>query len=777
MKRGILLQIILSSVFLVGCLGSQSGGKKRTSAGVANTPDTVSPGYGRYLTDNIVGLSGNYNLDSSTNLALFLNETPQFISNNNFLKGSCTAKTSTVSECYEVIKTQNSGFTEFSDRRFAYPVNTEEFLQVQAFGNSRDIIDKFLSTQTFSFDLGVGLPYISSYPSTLYTNVNKPYFFKGKKVTVWANSGDANAASYSPSSQVINLGYISTVNNVFVAQDPTVTWHEYGHHFNKVAMSTRTITNSGTGPTAELGSLQYDEAGSINEGLADYYSYFMNGREDFGDWALKFVNRARPMTEGSSIHQSTVSETFNGRMLYPDYLTYEPNEPDLIIEDVHNSGTIIAHFLVALTKSIQTTCSYSNEVARKMVLHLVLETLGEMGDLSAKGYDTAIESTINHSSTSSFEWVTKVNPINMRSFVQVLSKYFYRTLGDSTNALCAGGAYNMDQYEVLVDSYGLLLFKTYNLDGNGLITGHLGPLKTVTDTNRVKSTLVKKQFLKIDPRENKFDFIVTDDRANMKAIIDSLVDVGRITGWSPQIKDDLRFNNGNARISPGEIVGIIPNLYNDSNITMGGVNVLANDWDHTKGGKPCNTFEDEWPLSSEGAADLTAGEGVQGGCNYVTRYNGENAALEPNEVVSPVCFVQMAVNGVTQWVTQDVFIAERGPETEMCLDPDNNHRDCLVRFIKGADHSFYSKINPKETWLETLGQGETPEIKDSNTLIMEASPWISPGTKFRCRLRARFTNCEDCWHDSNNNNDNFKDYEFSGADPYKIFHLEFQVVD
>lgn len=779
-RIGIRLGTILCLLTLISsCLSSQSGGKKRSSAGVANTPDTVSPGYGRYLTDSITGISGNFNLDSNTDLSNYLTEAPKFISNNNFLKNDCTGKTTTITDCYKVIKAENSSILEFADRRFAYPVTTEEFLQIQAFGNSRDITDKFLNTQAFSFDLGIGLPYVTSFPSGMYSSSHNAFYLRGRNLTIWANSGIENNASYSPSNNVVSLGFMSGAPNVFVAEDPTVTYHEFGHHFNKVALNSRTISSSinSTSPLTDLGYMSYDEAGSIGEGLADYYSYFMNSREDFGDWALKFVNRARPLTEASSIHSTTVSETFNGRLLYPEYLTYEPNEPELIIEDVHNSGTIISHFLVAITKSISSTCNYSTDVSKNMVIHLVLESFGELGDLSAKGYDSAIESTVNHSQASAFDWVSKVNPINYRSFIQTFSKYFYRTLGDSSQALCAGGAYNMDQYEVLVDSYGLLLFKTYNLDGNGLITGHLGPLKTVTATNRIKSTLIKKQFLKIDPRENASPFIIVDDRANMKATIDSLIDNGRITGWSTLFDDDLSYNNGNNKVSPGEIVAIIPNLYNDSNSTMGGVQVLANDWDHTKGSKPCNIFEDLWPLSSEGAADLSAGEGVQGGCNYVTRYNGTNAGLESLETNSPVCFAQTTVNNVTQWVTQDVLKSQMGLEEDKCLDPDNNSRDCFVRFIKGADHAFYSKINSKETWFESIGQGESPEIKDSNTLIMEASPWISPGTRFRCRMRARFTNCEECWHDANNSNDNYKDYEFSGPTPFKIFQIEFQVVN
>ena len=61
---------------------------------------------------------------------------------------------------------------------------------------------------------------------------------------------------------------------------------------------------------------------------------------------------------------------------------------------------------------------------------------------------------------------------------------------------------------------------------------------------------------------------------------------------------------------------------------------------------------------------------------------------------------------------------------------------------------------------------------------------ILPGTTFLCRFRARFTNCEDCFHDPSARpdqnvdlKDDFLAYEYSGAKPFKIFHLRFTVIN
>jgi len=51
------------------------------------------------------------------------------------------------------------------------------------------------------------------------------------------------------------------------------------------------------------------------------------------------------------------------------------------------------------------------------------------------------------------------------------------------------------------------------------------------------------------------------------------------------------------------------------------------------------------------------------------------------------------------------------------------------------------------------------------------------GTKFRCRLRVKFSNCSDCFTDGSNANDDFLDVDFNGAKPFKVINFEFNVID
>jgi hypothetical protein len=49
---------------------------------------------------------------------------------------------------------------------------------------------------------------------------------------------------------------------------------------------------------------------------------------------------------------------------------------------------------------------------------------------------------------------------------------------------------------------------------------------------------------------------------------------------------------------------------------------------------------------------------------------------------------------------------------------------------------------------------------------------------FDCRFRATFSNCDDCWQDPlRTDGEDYLDYEYSGARPYKIIHLQFTVLD
>ena len=63
--------------------------------------------------------------------------------------------------------------------------------------------------------------------------------------------------------------------------------------------------------------------------------------------------------------------------------------------------------------------------------------------------------------------------------------------------------------------YGLLLFNNYNQKGNSSKLGHVGDDITINfEKNRVKSVLVSKEKLLLDPREenSKFLFLINEEQ-------------------------------------------------------------------------------------------------------------------------------------------------------------------------------------------------------------------------------------------------------------------------
>lgn len=774
----------------VSCVPSQNGGgggKSRSRGGSTNNETfTVSPNFGRYLDDNPIALSGDTGLNTGLDLSVYLNPTPRLITENQFLIAPCGAGGTSLSSCLEVRENESSNYITATENRWAFDTSTQEFLQVQTFGNMRDITDRFHDNLEFSYSFSQGYGYQSAIPFQLFSSDDNAFWFKTGILKGYSNCGEENNAFYDPAGNTVCMGHITVTPPLYVASDPTVTWHEMGHAFNKVNMNIRHRSFEQTvSQDSNLGYLFYDEAGAIGEGLADFYSLFMNKRTLFAEWALgRYLRQARPLSESESLHAPGVSETTEGRLAYPTYISYDPNEPDVPYEDVHYAGQIPSHFFTAFFKSLQdsSVCGLSEDLAMNMTMHLIFESLAELGDQTATGNGTLSTNPSNYKvnldPSNAIEWMAKNNPINFRKFFQTFSKYFLRTLGNPAFAICNGREYYRDDYEKLLDSYGLLLFKTYNENGGNMTTGHTGTNTTVTPTNRVKSQLIKKSLLTLDDRENSATAFVIDGQQDIKNAVESLILSGRITSISSQIDGNFAFNNGNAQISPGEVVGVAVNLLNKSNSTMAGVHLLANDWDHVKGGAPCNNLGDNFPLDSEGAANLTTGEGAQGGCDYVTRYNGQNAFLEPYEELAPVCLVELAEDASTQWVTQDRMRSSLGLAKSNCLGGEDSLSDCFIRSIKGADHAYYSRIDPQATWAESLRNSEgVPTFNTSNVVFFEVSPWIPPGTTFNCRMRASFSNCEDCYHDENNSNDDYLDFEFAGAKPFKIINFKFTVID
>ncbi len=742
----------------------------------------MSTGYGRILSDNPIILSNNYSLDAGTNLNRYLTSDTTFITNNQFLEDACDNSNLPVTNCIKVREDKDSiSALQNSDKKWAYDTASAEWLQVQTFGHMMQITDKFHSTLTSSFVKKGSIGYQSAFPTFFMDALNPNphgHWDMTRPLTANAFCKEADRAFFNPSKFLICLGFDSEETSVKFAQDNTVIYHEMGHAFHQVLMNGRN-RDAGVTPASDLGYLFYDEAGSIGEGLADFWSFIMNQRTHFAEWGLgRFIQQSRPMDEDDPLHAPGIAANSDSRLSYPTYLLYDPNFPDKPIEDVHYAGQIISHFMVALVKDLTSKCSWAQTASTEVVMHLLYETFLELGDLTASG-NTGQTNYVNLTQNHALTWNRVANPVNFRKFTQVLSKYLLLTYGKAGRTGCGGTNYDMDGYEQLLDSYGLLLFKNYNEDGGSLASGNSGTNTVVTASNKVKTVTVSKDLIKIDPTQGASEAFIFDDRQSMVAALNSLKVSGQIPGISDQIEDGLPYNNGNISISPGEFVGVALNLYNDSNTPMAGVQVLGNDWDHGKDGEPCGTFEDNFPTANEGAADVSTETGTNPGeCSYITRENGDDAG----ESIEPVCMVQVSENNATKWAFQNELMTKIGLDDSNCLDGSGgNDKECFIRIVEGADQSTYSKLDPKKTWAQTVSGGDTPEFNFNNLMFMEVSPWIPPGTTFNCRLRVRFTNCEDCWSDPNTitnpTGDDYLDYEYAGGRPFKIINFEFIVID
>jgi len=780
----VVLAYTLSFSTLTSCLSKSSKSGKRTNSqpGITNSSATVNVGYGRILTDNPIILSGNANLAADTNLNTLLHTSQNFITSNSFLEEGCENFT----KCFEVKGAGGSSLFQSTDGKWGYDTSTDEFVQVHTFGHIKMMVEKFHTdlkeietrAQPTIPSSSLFFNYHSSIPSGL---VNAKAHWGPKTLTSYAVYDLPNNASFSPSEFELNFGYNKDIPTLKYAEDPTVIYHEMGHAINQILLNMRNTAFYGSNspmPQSNLGLLRYDEAGAIGEGLADYFSYYMNGRTHFAEWAFgRFQGASRPLSESDPLHVHGIDKTAQGRLSYPQFITYNPNRPTNNLADVHYSGQIISHFMVALTEDFMNDCSLSQADAIKHVFHVLSESLAELGDFTARGSDQKVGYTVNLDPSSASIWQKAAKPITFRSFAQTMAKYTYLTMGNSKMNLCAGSVYQKDRLENLLDQYGLLLFHNYNEDGSGETTGHAGTHTEVSILNRQKTDLIKKDHLIMDPTSNASLAYVIDNQEDMVAALQGFTASGRMeSSFTSLIPPDLPYNNGNLNISPGEFIGVLVNMYNNSNSTMAGVQLLGNDWDHMKNGAPCNNLGDNFPNSSEGAADLTTNEGVPGACDYVTRDNG----LTGTDKIEPVCFVQVLDNNATKWTNQNEYRQKIGLDESKCLGGPDSENDCFVRIPKGLDHSFYSKIDPQKTWAKTfMGADDKITIDTHNLIYMEISPWVTPGTTFNCRFRATFSNCEDCYNDPTNGlkNDDFLDYEFSGSKPYKVINFQFTVID
>tara|TARA_B100001971_G_scaffold84647_1_gene77928 strand:- start:11717 stop:14413 length:2697 start_codon:yes stop_codon:yes gene_type:complete len=813
-----------------------------------------------------------------------------FITTNNELFSSCamqvetgffTTTAETVGEtvndtdnCFRVLNDDDADTIPLQaiNAGWNYPIKSQPdgFYQVNGFYHSNLIIKKFLEAlylahSTVHFPMGSN----SVYPVTKFDFHNTLSFWfsdagnegVSRAINVYTKQPITPINAYFNGAKVeIGMGYDPDqfITTPYSMEDLSVFYHEYGHAFAYILMNQRNIAvEQGTLPLnyhapvykSTLGKLFYDEAGAINEGIADFFAYFITNRAEMGEWA--FNGFARPMTETSDNHSANVSKQSGERLKYPDFAYYlsGSDEPD---EDVHNAGQIISHYLVSLTESFKNTCTSiknlsseddKHEKATALTIMLLSETLGELGDMTARGsdvFDTFIKTGsdpylgrffTNLNAFESYLWGHSVNPPTFRRFAKLIGKNIkYRI----SNSACP--SFSVDDSEQLLDEYGLLLFDSYNETAEGtLLTGSTTAVtandadtddfsgqsitfglsnysavndSSINELNRKQTVLVSKEFIDL-PTEASGEppIFIFDKQEGIRDLLSSLT----FEGQNVTISEGLagpEYNNGNIKISPGEIIGITPNLFNFSNSNIGGVRVLANDWDHMKLDvstenhvnttqnlvanediamwKPCQI--DGFPLVTENGIAETPGSEAEGDCLFTTKHNQSltDTATTPEyypDSPQPVCFVQFSDENETKWVSQDFFRSqELLLEDDECLNGPSmsgnnfNPNECLVRVLPGGSHAVFGKIDAQKTWQKTLqGDGSAATVSSNHILVMEINKLIRPGTTFNCRFRATFSNCSDCFEDENG--DEYPDYEYAGSEPFKIINFSFKVLD
>ena len=819
--------------------------------------------------------------------------TRKFVTDNQVLATPCTFEQfvtstssitdSTDADCFSVLNDRNATTAPITSLNggWGYPVESDEFYQVNTFYHINKIIERFLDSLSFAhktvhLDSNMLIPGAAKYN---YINTNSYWLSRdetNQELIAFSRCFlDNYNAFYSPADNILCFGFTNSEPEILIVQDPSVIYHEMGHAFVKLMMNQRNTT-SGTDPNtltpffesypyeSDLGTLFYDEAGAINEGIADYFSHYINARYKIGEWALGAFSVARPMSETDDLHTAPVSKEPGERLKYPDFLQYDTGDPSQLSEDIHYAGQIVSHYLVSLTDDLKTSCfenlsaSKQHQKATDIVVLLLSETLGEIGDLTAKGSDlfseyatlnTAQENVFftNLNDQESFLWTQFVNPPNFRRFFRIFAKNILHHV--SLN-LCQD--YTLAKSEQLLDEYGLLLFKSYedsglgydvdsdtdvnyfNFNNSSVFSGkNLSALfaNTVVDEdNRRNSILVNKDLIYLDEDVVAFVF---DGQNDLNNIIAGLTFEGKNINTTQGIAG-TEYNNGNIKISPGEVVALSLNLKNNSNSTMAGVQVLANDWDHMKlttpsdpiysDGNPNNdppfsyinsstniTGLDNGDISGfiashspciyEGFPKVTEG-GVTdettttpGSCSYFSTTNQDLNFDDTSGTTvfskyvedspQPICLVQLNDENETRWVSQDHFRRSTlALEDKDCLNNPSmssesfNPNECLIRALPGGNTSIFGKIDPQKTWAETL-RGEDPDANitftPANTVLFEVNKWIQPGTRFNCRFRVRFTNCNDCFTRADGSE--FKDRDYTGHTPFKLINFEFTVLD
>lgn len=774
-KKGLAFFAIIA-IFNFGCLPNVSNNIRTKPNNSTDTAAKAKVGQGYVLKDNPIILSGISNLNPEINLNRYVSvaniTTEAFLIGQNYCYG-----TNDTGYCFEVRAKNTDTFPlQTANGIWGYDAHTSEFLEVNSFYHVNKILTQFFTDLNTSYGLAFsGSTNImdSALPLGIMQLNGQYQFAISDPLKVYADCDKENNANFDSAKNALCFGYFSNSTKMRWAQDSSAIYHEAGHFLQYLLLN---LNNSAFTIKPRLGNYNYDEAGAIGEGLSDFFSYYVNERTHFSEWAAgRTLNASRPISEDDSLHVPVLAKESGRRLAYPDYLDYNPNSSTIPTEDIHYSGMIISHFLVAFTEDIEDKCALSKRDAITYTFSFIAETLAEMGDLNSKGtYNNSI-GAINNTPSYAYDWLMKVNPVNFRTFSQTFAKNVIRSLSNSSFNRCNGSIYAQDNLETLLDDYGLLLFRTYNEYRNYANYADSSKRNTaITATNRNKSVLISKNLIKLDPTTNAASAYIIDKQSLIAQGLAAYKASGLITQTSDSIPPDLPYNNDNNRASPGEIVGIALNLYNDSNSTMGGIQILANDWKNLgPNGKPCiysSVYSNDynWTTTAEG------GEPCGPDASPPSTISASSATD-----FQPICVMQYRGTSSTSWVSQKVFRNKLSLDTNFCLNKDDD-RDCFIRAIKGADQSYYSKINPKKTWLQSMQNPESSKaygLDWSNIILFEISKQVPPGTTVDCRFRVRFTNCEDCYHDAARNNYDYKDENYNGPTPYKIIHLQMNITD
>lgn len=680
--------------------------------------------------------------------------------------------------CFQIQAEENSEVTKKERASWYFPAQDDKFLEVQSYYHAKKSTQMYLEGMEFisgylaQRSIQGTLPLFSASPFNKGISDNFWYtdiLGINRSLKIVLNCDGDHSAYYSAAAKRLCLGGNQCSDeagcvpqNFSYAEDPSVIYHEMGHAFVDIMINTRNQYSSiKTNLKTALG---YDEADAINEGIADFFSFAVNGRKHMGEWAIgsaytanSLLAQSRAMSEDDPIYNGLVTKDSQSRLRYPDYLMFDPNQPLLREEDIHYAGQIASHYLTSLAEELQLTCSIDHKTSSQYILLLLAETLAEVGDLSG--------TFSNLDSINAYEWNQVANPPSYRRFFQVFAKNILHHISSN---LCLN--FTKDDSEALLDSYGLLLFRTYNDDGDQVLSSCDGiSLNCVNESNRQLSSLVSKELINFSADSSDYRAVIVDDPTSIQNYLAHLT----FKGANVQISTGLagtEYNYANASISKGEIFGLGLNLYNHSNVPMGGIQILANDWVHMKLDPVTGTKK---PIQIDGFPSIAEGGIVDN--TGLSSYSANDA--------SPICFVLENGSSSTQWVSQDSYRENYNISDSNCLNNANisgndfDPNECLLRVLPGASQGHYSKIDSTENWLGTikLDEGEEYQTNASAIMLFEVNKKTPPGTIFNCRFRVRHSNCSDCYSESSSGSDDYSEFEYGGQKPFQILNLQLQV--